>query len=164
MKFLQGQWDRGIQNVWDFSVYIIIFIFFFTHMNNTTVNTNEIKILSMKELAPHVPEFYMSNIGNFTCEGFVSNRIHNTTVSCTCRWDSSKILPWWHWAVPEKNCTTPVEDINFYDVDPLGFPVNSNVQWPPWNFPFFCIDALEIHVFSLIFGLPVIPITFTLHP
>ena len=45
----------------------------------------------------------------------------------------------------------PVEDIDFFEVDPLGFPVKFTVtplvssiflDWPP----------LEIHVFSSIFG------------
>ena len=76
-----------------FCLHHYLYLFFYTY----AVNTNEIKTLSMKELASHVPEFYLSNLGNFTCEGFVSSNskiIHNTPVSCTCRWDSSKILPW----------------------------------------------------------------------
>ena len=39
---------------------------------NIEVDTMSIETPSMKKLASHVPEFYMANIGNFTCEGFVS--------------------------------------------------------------------------------------------
>ena len=48
-----------------------IYLFFFTRMN-IEVDTMSIETPSMKKLASHVPEFYMANIGNFTCEGFVS--------------------------------------------------------------------------------------------
>ena len=54
---------------------------------------------------------------------------------------------------PEKNCTPPVKNIDFFEVDPPEFPVKFNViplefsiflSWPP----------LEIHVFSSTFGVP----------
>ena len=33
----------------------------------------------MQELASEVPEYYMANIGNFTCEGFVSTLYFSNT-------------------------------------------------------------------------------------
>ena len=58
----------------------------------------------------------------------------------------------------------PVEDIDFFEVDPLDF--QSNLPWLPWNFLFFCIDPPGKSIFfSSIFGVPPgIPTTFTLLP
>ena len=40
-----------------------------------------------------------------------------------------------HWAFPEKNCNPPVEDIDFFEVDPPGFPVKFTVT--PLEFSIF---------------------------
>ena len=42
------------------------------------------------------------------------------------------------WDFPEKNCIPPVEDIDFFEVDPPGFPVKFSVT--PLEFSIFCID------------------------
>ena len=42
----------------------------------------------------------------------------------------------------------PVEDINFFDVDPPGFPVNF-IMTPLEFFTFFALTFLEILIFPL---------------
>ena len=55
---------------------------------------------------------------------------------------------------PEKKLypPPPVEDIDFFEVGPSGFPVKFTVT--PWNFPFFCIDPPGNVCFFLNVGVP----------
>ena len=49
------------------------------------------------------------------------------------------------WAFPEKSVRLPLNPLEY----------QSTLPWPPTcNFSFFCIDPLEINVFSSIFGVP----------
>ena len=43
-------------------------------------------------------------------------------------------------------------EYQLFEVDPTGSPVEFILT--PWDFRFFCIDPLEIHVFSSTFGVP----------
>ena len=71
-------------------------------------------------------------------------------------------------AFPEKNCTAPPLHLLRISIILKLTPWISSQIYPSGvtvNFPFFCIDPLEIHVFSSISGEPPgIQTTFTLPP
>ena len=64
---------------------------------------------------------------------------------------------------PEKNCTPPVKNIDFFEVDPPEFPVKFNViplefsiflSWPPWKSMFFPQLLVCPHGIPTTFTLP----------